>query len=109
MNICISIFSSYYFLINITALFEILSTSLLIVQTILCLAGMLEVAIWQASSKSPEELKKISTKDLKDLIYRHIYIYLYVYIYINKHICCILYISYLIYSEMPFVPYEKLA
>ena len=37
---------------------------ILIVQTKLCLRGMLDVAIEQASSKSPEELKKISTRDL---------------------------------------------
>ena len=35
---------------------------------LLWLAGMLGVATRQASSKSPEELKKISTKDLKDYV-----------------------------------------
>ena len=47
--------------------FDFLLTSIpkFIVQTILCLAAMLGVATRQASSKLPEELKKISTRDLK--------------------------------------------
>ena len=48
--------------------FLLTSLPVLIVETTLCLAGMLGVAIRQASSKSPEELKKISTRDLKDYL-----------------------------------------